>query len=108
TPRRVKCAAAAGRAPAAAARDEPVNGMDPLARHASVELIGALGREGRTVIVSSHILHEVDSMSHRVILLVHGRVLAEGSVREIREAVRTKPHRVAVGTPDPKPLATSM
>ena len=105
---RVKFAQAIVHDPKVVFLDEPLNGMDPLARHATVELITALGREGRSVVVSSHILHEVDSMSHRVILLVHGRVLAEGSVREIREAVRTKPHRVAVGTPDPKPLATAM
>ncbi len=88
--------------------DEPLNGMDPLARVASVRLIEALAREGRTVVVSSHVLHEVDALCDSVILLVHGRVLAEGSVREIREAIRTRPHRIAVGTQRPRDLAAEV
>lgn len=88
--------------------DEPLNGMDPLARHATVELIDKLGREGKTVVVSSHILHEVDAMAHRILLLVHGRILAEGSVREIREAIRTRPHRVALTTQNPRAIAAQL
>jgi len=105
---RVKFAQAIVHDPHVVLLDEPLNGMDPLARHATVELIGRLGAEGRTVVVSSHILHEVDAMSQQVVLLVQGRVLAEGSVREIRDAIRTKPHRVAVGTPDARRLAREM
>lgn len=85
--------------------DEPLNGMDPLARHATVALIEKLASEGKTIVVSSHILHEVDALSNRILLLVQGRVLAEGSVREIREAIRTKPHRIALTTPDPRAIA---
>ncbi|MFN0207836.1 MAG: ABC transporter ATP-binding protein [Planctomycetota bacterium] len=85
--------------------DEPLNGMDPLARHATVALIEKLANEGKTIVVSSHILHEVDALSNRILLLVQGRVLAEGSVREIREAIRTKPHRIALTTPDPRAIA---
>ncbi|MBI3818835.1 MAG: ABC transporter ATP-binding protein [Planctomycetes bacterium] len=88
--------------------DEPLNGMDPLARHATVELIDKLGREGKTVVVSSHILHEVDAMANRILLLVNGRILAEGSVREIREAIRTRPHRVALTTRTPRPVAQQL
>lgn len=101
---RVKFAQAIVHDPEVVFLDEPLNGMDPLARHATVSLMDALGKEGKTVVVSSHILHEVDAMSQKVILLVHGRVLAEGSVREIREAIRTKPHRIAITTPDPRGL----
>lgn len=85
--------------------DEPLNGMDPLARHATVELIDKLGKEGKTVVVSSHILHEVEAMSSRVLLLVNGRILAEGSVREIRDAIRTRPHRIALTTPRPRDVS---
>jgi ABC-2 type transport system ATP-binding protein len=104
---RVKFAQAIVHEPEVLLLDEPLNGMDPLARHATVELIGRLGREGKTVVVSSHILHEVEALSSRVVLLVNGRVLAEGSIPEIREAIRTRPHKIAVTTPDPKQLAAS-
>jgi ABC-2 type transport system ATP-binding protein len=102
---RVKFAQAIVHNPPILLLDEPLNGMDPLARHATVELISQLGREGATVVVSSHILHEVEALSSRIVLLVNGRVLAEGSIPEIREAIRTKPHRIAVTTENVKDLA---
>jgi ABC-2 type transport system ATP-binding protein len=105
---RVKFAQAIVHSPQVLLLDEPLNGMDPLARHATVDLIGRLGAEGMTVMVSSHILHEVEALSNRILLLVNGRVLAEGSIREIREAIRTKPHRIAVNTENPRALAASL
>lgn len=105
---RVKFAQAIVHDPKVLFLDEPLNGMDPLARIATVELMAALGREGKTVVVSSHILHEVDAMSGRILLLVNGRLLAEGSVREIRDAIRTKPHRIALQTPNARMVAREL
>lgn len=105
---RIKFAQAIVHNPKVLFLDEPLNGMDPLARHATVDLIARLGAEGKTIVVSSHILHEVDALSQRVLLLVQGRLLAEGSVRDIREAIRTRPHRIALSTPDPRGVAAHL
>ena len=65
--------------------DEPLNGMDPVSRKQSIDLVRELGREGRTVLVSSHILPEVESMTSDIVLIDRGKVLAEGAVTEIRD-----------------------
>ena len=61
-----------------------------------------LGREGKTVLVSSHILHEVEAMTRRVLLIHNGRILAEGDVREIRDLMDEHPHTVALRARDPR------
>jgi ABC-2 type transport system ATP-binding protein len=61
--------------------DEPLNGADPVARADLVSLIRTLGDEGRCVVVSSHVLHEVEAMTHDVVLIRSGRMRAEGKVK---------------------------
>jgi len=73
-----------------------------------VDLVKKLGREGRTVVVSSHILHEVEAMTRRVLLIHNGRILAEGDVREIRDLMDEHPHTVALRARDPRSLATAL
>jgi ABC-2 type transport system ATP-binding protein len=88
--------------------DEPLSGMDPLNRRRVVDLVKRLGREGRTVVVSSHILHEVEAMTRRVLLIHNGRILAEGDVREIRDLLDEHPHTVALRARDPRRLAQAL
>lgn len=76
--------------------DEPLNGMDPLSRRATLDLVREWGRTGRCVIFASHVLHEVEAVTDRVVLLHRARLLAEGRLAEIRELVDTRPRRVQV------------
>ena len=102
---RVKLAQALAHDPEVLLLDEPVSGMDPVNRRRTVDLVKRLGREGRTIVVSSHILHEVEAMTRRVLLVHNGRILAEGDVREIRDLIDEHPHTVAVRARDPRRVA---
>jgi ABC-2 type transport system ATP-binding protein len=105
---RVKLAQALAHDPEVLLLDEPVTGMDPVSRRRVVDLVRRLGREGRTVVVSSHILHEVEAMTRRVLLVHNGRILAEGDVREIRDLMDEHPHTVAVRARDPRGVAAAV
>jgi ABC-2 type transport system ATP-binding protein len=105
---RVKMAQALAHDPQVLLLDEPVSGMDPVNRRRIVDLVKKLGREGRTVLVSSHILHEVEAMTRRVLLIHNGRILAEGDVREIRDLMDEHPHTVALRARDPRALARAV
>jgi len=86
--------------------DEPLSSMDPLGRHDTIELIRQLEQKGKSVIVSSHILHEVEAMTDNIILINNGRILAEGDVHEIRELIDRHPHNVYVNCDKPRLLAS--
>jgi len=105
---RIKLAQAIAHDPEVLLLDEPVTGMDPVNRRRVVDLVKRLGREGRTVVVSSHILHEVEAMTKRVLLVHNGRILAEGQVREIRDLLDEHPHTVALRARDPRLLASAV
>ncbi len=93
---RIKLAQAIGHDPDILFLDEPLNGMDPLARHKTMSLIKTLGQEGKTVVVSSHVLHEVEQMTDTILLINHGRLLAEGNIYEIRKLIDTHPLQVTI------------
>ncbi|HET6899372.1 MAG TPA: ABC transporter ATP-binding protein [Vicinamibacteria bacterium] len=105
---RIKMAQALSHDPQVLLLDEPLSGMDPVNRRRVVDLVKKLGREGRTVLVSSHILHEVEAMTRRVLLIHNGRILAEGDVREIRDLMDEHPHTVALRARDPRALARAV
>jgi len=105
---RIKMAQSLGHDPQVLLLDEPLSGMDPVNRRRIVDLVKKLGREGRTVLVSSHILHEVEAMTRRVLLIHNGRILAEGDVREIRDLMDEHPHTVALRARDPRALARAV
>ena len=105
---RVKLAQAIAHAPEVLLLDEPVSGMDPVNRRRVIDLVKRMGREGRTVVVSSHILHEVEAMTRRVLLIHNGRILAEGDVREIRDLMDEHPHTVSLRARDPRLLARAV
>ena len=85
--------------------DEPLNGLDPMARAESLALFQQFAQEGSHVILSSHILHEVDQISDQVILLSYGYVVAEGKIHGVREEVRDRPMQILVRCSDPQLLA---
>jgi len=105
---RVKLAQALAHEPDVLVLDEPLNGLDPPGRRELGALIRELGDEGRCVLVSSHILHEVEDLAPRVLLLNTGRVLAEGTVAQIRRELSEHPLVVRIGTPTPRPLAARL
>jgi len=105
---RIKLAQALAHDPQVLLLDEPLTGMDPMSRRRATELIKRLGQEGRTILVSSHVLHEVESMTQAVLLIHNGRILAEGDVREIRDLMDEHPHTVALRARDPRALAKAV
>ena len=102
---RVKLAQAIVHDPDLLILDEPLSGMDPLARRKSIRLIRDWARAGKHIIVSSHILHEVESMTSNILLINNGRILAEGNVHAIRDLIDTHPHTVFIRAADPRELA---
>ncbi|HLE95033.1 MAG TPA: ABC transporter ATP-binding protein [Acidimicrobiia bacterium] len=88
--------------------DEPLNGTDPLQRAHLIDLFRQLGDEGKTVIVSSHVLAEMERMTDRVVAMVDGRLAAVGDVATIRAAMTDKPRRVYVEASDPRRLASCL
>jgi len=102
---RVKLAQAIVHDPSLLILDEPLSGMDPLARRRTIRLIREWARAGKSVIVSSHILHEIESMTGNILLINNGRILAEGDVHAIRELIDEHPHTVYVRAENPRGLA---
>ena len=88
--------------------DEPLNGLDPMARAESLALFEELSRQGMHLVVSSHILDEVDRISDRVVLITGGYVVAEGDIHEVRREVRDKPMQVVIRCNCPEMLASRM
>jgi ABC-2 type transport system ATP-binding protein len=105
---RVKMAQAVAHDPELLILDEPLNGMDPMMRHRSIKLIKDWAKAGRSVLVSSHILHEVEAMTSNILLINNGRIVAEGNVHQIRELIDTHPHTVFIRAADPRALARTL
>ena len=93
---RIKLAQAIAHNPRVLVLDEPLNGLDPLVRAETIALFREFAAEGRHVIVSSHILHEVDTISDQVILLSNGYVVAEGKIHGVREEMSEHPMQVII------------
>ena len=102
---RVKLAQAIVHDPQLLVLDEPLSGMDPLGRRKTIRLVKEWARAGKSIIVSSHILHEIEAMTSTILLIHNGRILAEGDVHQIRDLIDTHPHTVYVRAADPRGLA---
>jgi ABC-2 type transport system ATP-binding protein len=102
---RVKLAQAIVHDPELLILDEPLAGMDPLARRKTIRLIRDWARQGKSVLVSSHILHEIEAMTSNILLINNGRILAEGDVHQIRDLIDEHPHTVYVKAADPRGIA---
>lgn len=105
---RIKLAQAMIHDPKAILLDEPLNGLDPVARREFMQMIGTLAAEGRSVIVSSHILHEVERLTHRILLLHRGRLLAAGDMETIRALIDRYPQRIRVTSTEPERVAREL
>jgi ABC-2 type transport system ATP-binding protein len=105
---RTKIAAALVTDPTVVVLDEPLNGADPVQRLVLIDLFKELAASGRTVIVSSHVLGEVERMAERMIVLVHGRLAAAGGRHAIRDAMDDRPRHVLVRSNDGRRLAVAL
>jgi ABC-2 type transport system ATP-binding protein len=102
---RIRLAQAIAHQPAVLILDEPLNGLDPMVRSETIALFRKLAAEGLHLIISSHILHEVDMMSDRVILLNNGYVVAEGNVHGVRDEMPDHPMQIMIRCDNPSRLA---
>ena len=104
---RIRLAQAIAHHPSVLVLDEPLNGLDPIARAEAIALFDSLARQGMHVIISSHILEEVDRISDRVVLMSSGYVVAEGQIREVRQEVRDHPLQILVRCSNAARLASA-
>jgi len=105
---RTKIAQALVHGPRVLFLDEPLSGTDPVARRDLVDVIRGLGAAGSTVLVSSHVLHEVQALTPNIVLLHRGRLVAEGHVRDIRDLIDQHPHRIVLVGDRPRALAARL
>jgi ABC-2 type transport system ATP-binding protein len=102
---RIKLAQAIVHDPELLVLDEPLSGMDPVMRRRTIHLIREWAGRGKSVIVSSHVLHEIEAMTATIVLMHNGRIVAEGDVHQIRALIDAHPHRVFIRAADPRALA---
>jgi ABC-2 type transport system ATP-binding protein len=105
---RVKVAQALVHDPEILFLDEPLTGLDPRQRLHMVDAIQRLGRAGKCVVVSSHVLEEVERFSARVLVIVKGRLAAEGDYHAIRDLMDDRPHRISIRVDDPQGIASGL
>jgi ABC-2 type transport system ATP-binding protein len=105
---RIKLAQAIAHDPDLLVLDEPLAGMDPLGRRSTIDMVRNWGEKKKTVVVSSHILHEVEEMTDTIILINHGTVLAEGNIYEIRRLIDSQPLQVSIACDKPHLLTSKM
>lgn len=102
---RVKMAQAIAHHPELLICDEPLGGLDPVGRRDMIGLLRELAGDGTHIVISSHILHEVEELAETIVLLHRGRRLAQGKVAELRQLLTAYPHRVEIGVRDYRRLA---
>jgi ABC-2 type transport system ATP-binding protein len=105
---RTKLATAIAHDPDFLLLDEPLTGVDPIARVDIVERIKQLGAAGKTVVVSSHVLYEIEALTSDILVIYRGQVLAEGNVYEIRKLIDRHPHRIRVECDRPRHVAAAL
>jgi ABC-2 type transport system ATP-binding protein len=105
---RTKLATAIAHDPDLLLLDEPLTGVDPVARVDIVDRIKKLGDAGKTVVVSSHVLYEIEALTSEILVIYRGQVLAEGNVYEIRKLIDRHPHRIRVDCDRPRTVAAAL
>jgi ABC-2 type transport system ATP-binding protein len=105
---RIKLAQAMSHNPSVLVLDEPLNGLDPLIRAETIALFRSLAQQGLHVVISSHVLHEVDAISDQVVLLSNGYVVAEGQIHGVREEIREHPMQILIRCNKPRDLASQV
>jgi ABC-2 type transport system ATP-binding protein len=105
---RTKLATAIAHDPDFLLLDEPLTGVDPIARVDIVERIKQLGEAGKTIVVSSHVLYEIEALTSDIVVIYRGQVLAEGNVYEIRKLIDRHPHRIRIECDRPRAIAAAL
>lgn len=105
---RVRLAQALAHDPQVLVLDEPLNGLDPVVRAETIALFRQLAAEGRHVLISSHVLQEVDAISDRVVLMANGMIVAEGDIRGVREEIHEHPSQFLIRCAQPARLAAQL
>jgi ABC-2 type transport system ATP-binding protein len=105
---RTKLATAIAHDPDFLLLDEPLTGVDPKARIEIVEQIRRLGELGKTIVISSHVLYEIEALTTEIVVVYRGQVLAEGNVYEIRKLIDRHPHRIRVECDKPRAIASAL
>ena len=103
---RIRLAQSIAHQPVVMILDEPLNGLDPMVRAETIALFRKLAADGLHLIISSHILHEVDMMSDRVVLLNNGYIVAEGNIHGVRDEMQEHPMQILIRCNDPSKLAS--
>ena len=102
---RIKFAQAIAHEPDIIFLDEPLNGLDPLGRRKLIKLVKTYRDEGKTIIVSSHVLPEIEAMTNKIILIHQGKIFAQGDIHYIRDLIETHPHIISIKCSHPRQLA---
>jgi ABC-2 type transport system ATP-binding protein len=105
---RTKLATAIAHDPELLLLDEPLTGVDPVARVDIVDRIKKLGEAGKTIVVSSHVLYEIEALTSEIVVIYRGQVLAEGNVYEIRKLIDRHPHRIRIECDRPRAIAAAI
>jgi ABC-2 type transport system ATP-binding protein len=104
---RIKFAQAIAHDPEIIVLDEPLSGLDPLSKRKLIKLIKEFRSEGRTVLVSSHVLPEIEALTSRIVLIHQGKILAQGDIPYVRELIEAHPHVISIRSSDPRRLAAA-
>jgi len=102
---RIKLAQSIAHDPELILLDEPLNGVDPVGRATVMSLLRKLQQSGRHVLVSSHVLYEVERLTDQIVMITNGRAIAEGDLHRIRDLIDAHPHVIDIETPDPRRVA---
>ncbi len=105
---RIKLAQAVVHDPDILLLDEPLNGLDPVGRRQFMDVLDQLSKQGKAIIVSSHVLFEVEQMTRSILMMHRGRLLASGDLSTIRQLIDKHPHRIVIHTSDPRKLASEL
>jgi ABC-2 type transport system ATP-binding protein len=105
---RLKFAQAVAHDPEIVILDEPLNGLDPLSKRKVIRLIRDYREAGRTVIVSSHVLPEIEALTRSIVLLHQGKILAQGDIHTIRDLIDKHPHVISIRSADPRKLGAAL
>jgi ABC-2 type transport system ATP-binding protein len=105
---RLKIAQTVAHEPGIVILDEPLNGLDPLSKRKVIRLIKDFRDAGKTILVSSHVLPEIEALTRSIVLLHQGKILAQGDIPYIRDLIEKHPHKISVKSSDPRALAASL
>jgi ABC-2 type transport system ATP-binding protein len=105
---RIKIAQALVHRPKLMILDEPFTGADPVGRHELGHLLRTLAEQNVDMLVSSHVLHEVEALTKQILMIDHGRIIAQGDIRTVRQALHARPHAIRVLVDHPRRLAAHL